>query len=191
MEISTQIKQQRMRLQLSQESLAEKVFVTRQTISNWETGKSYPDIQSLLLLSSLFDISLDQLIKGDADIMKEEIRATEQKKLRKNSLLLSIFMAVTVVSAVPLTVWLGIYALIPWGGIFSITMFFACRAERIKKENHVQTYREIVAFMEGKRLNAQEQWKEKGKLPYQRIFMTVISGALALIICLIWTWIFA
>ena len=57
MELSSQIKKYRTELGLSQEELAEKVYVTRQTVSNWETGKSYPDIHSLLLLGALFDLS--------------------------------------------------------------------------------------------------------------------------------------
>ena len=57
---------------ISQEELAEKVYVSRQTVSNWETGKNYPDIHSVLLLSSVFNVSLDQLIKGDVEIMKKE-----------------------------------------------------------------------------------------------------------------------
>ena len=47
MELNAQIKKYRTEFNLSQEELAEKVYVTRQTISNWETGKSYPDIHSL------------------------------------------------------------------------------------------------------------------------------------------------
>ena len=73
MELNAQIKKYRSSLNLSQEELAEKVYVTRQTISNWENEKSYPDIHSLLLLSSLFNVSLDQLIKGDIETMKEKI----------------------------------------------------------------------------------------------------------------------
>lgn len=56
MEISTQIKKYRNAMELSQEDLAEKIYVTRQTISNWENGKNYPDIHSLLLLSSLLSV---------------------------------------------------------------------------------------------------------------------------------------
>lgn len=80
MELSIQIKKYRTELHLSQEELAEKVYVTRQTISNWENEKSYPDIHSLLLLSSLFNVSLDQLIKGDIEKMKEIISEQEIKK---------------------------------------------------------------------------------------------------------------
>ena len=73
MELNNQIKRYRTDMDLSQEALAEKVYVTRQTISNWENGKSYPDIHSLLLLSSVFHVTIDQLIKGDVKIMKEVI----------------------------------------------------------------------------------------------------------------------
>ena len=66
------------------EELAEKIYVTRQSISNWENGKTYPDIHSLLLLSSLFGISLDQLVKGDIEIMKEAIKEEEVKKMKQS-----------------------------------------------------------------------------------------------------------
>ena len=77
MELNEQIKKYRTEMNLSQEELAEKIYVTRQSVSNWENGKTYPDIHSLLLLGSLFGISLDQLVKGDIDIMKEEIKKDE------------------------------------------------------------------------------------------------------------------
>lgn len=63
MNLGHQIKYYRQRDYLSQESLAEKLYVSRQTISNWENDKSYPDIHNLLMLSSLFDVSLDDLVK--------------------------------------------------------------------------------------------------------------------------------
>ena len=56
MNLSKQIIHLRKEYNLSQEDLAEKVFVSRQSISNWERGKSYPDIESLLLLSNIFDV---------------------------------------------------------------------------------------------------------------------------------------
>ena len=58
MEVGAQIRKYRSNMGISQEQLAEKVYVSRQTVSNWETNKYYPDIHSLLLLSTLFDISL-------------------------------------------------------------------------------------------------------------------------------------
>jgi transcriptional regulator with XRE-family HTH domain len=96
MELHEQIKKYRTERNLSQEELAETVYVTRQSISNWETGKTYPDIHSLLLLSSFFNVSLDQLIKGDIKVMKREINETEVGKLKQYSVIYSIFLAAMV-----------------------------------------------------------------------------------------------
>lgn len=63
MELGKQIRKYRNEQSLSQDGLAEKVYVSRQTISNWENSKSYPDVNSLVLLSEVFGVSLDQLIK--------------------------------------------------------------------------------------------------------------------------------
>ena len=94
MELNAQIKKYRTELNLSQEELAEKVYVTRQTVSNWENEKSYPDIHSLLLLSSLFNVSLDQLIKGDVETMKEIINEQEVKKLNHYSTIYAVHFIV-------------------------------------------------------------------------------------------------
>ena len=93
MELGNQIKAHRAVLSLSQEELAEKVYVTRQTVSNWETGKSYPDIHGLLLLSALFDVSLDQLIKGDLETMKQEVNAADVKAMNRDAIIFSILLA--------------------------------------------------------------------------------------------------
>lgn len=183
MEVNSQIKKYRMKMNLSQEALADKVFVTRQTISNWETAKSYPDIQSLLLLSTIFNISLDQLVKGDVKIMKEEIKKTEIEKLNKYGIILAILMALLVLSAVPLAMWLSYYAIIPCGILFSVTMFFALKAEKVKKANNVQTYKEIVAFCEGKRLDEIQSIQEKAIRPYQNILKAIIAAAITAAIC--------
>lgn len=79
MKIGKQIRKYRTEMELSQDELAEKIFVCRQTISNWENNKNYPDVKSLLLLSSLFSVSLDILVKGDLEEMKEKLN---QKTLR-------------------------------------------------------------------------------------------------------------
>lgn len=77
MELGKQIKKHRQEVQLSQEKLADRVYVSRQTISNWENDKSYPDVNSLVLLSEIFQISLDNLIKGDIEVMKDVIQKEE------------------------------------------------------------------------------------------------------------------
>ena len=57
----------------SQEFLAEKMFVSRQTISNWENDKSYPDIHNLLIMCQLFKVSLDELVEDDLKTCKSKI----------------------------------------------------------------------------------------------------------------------
>lgn len=190
MEVSIQIKKYRSHMQLSQEELAEKIYVSRQTISNWENGKNYPDIHSLILLGALFNVSLDQLIKGDVELMKEEIKETEIRKLNRYGVIFSILLIVTIISAVPLAVWIGFYAFIPWGGLFAVTMFFAYKTEQIKKDNNIRTYKEIVAFVEGKRLDELVKQQEKGKRPYQVFLLALGTGLIALTTCLVLAWIY-
>ena len=177
MELSIQIKKYRTELHLSQEELAEKVYVTRQTISNWENEKSYPDIHSLLLLSSLFNVSLDQLIKGDIEKMKEIISEQEIKKFNYYGSIYTVHLAVLIISAVPLFMWLGRYAYIPFGILFIITMYWALKVEKLKKKNDIQTYKEIVAFTEGKKLD--EKYKEANifldKIPDTVIDATIMK----------------
>lgn len=143
-------KKYRTELNLSQEELAEKVYVTRQTISNWENGKSYPDIHSLLLLSSLFNVSLDQLIKGDVETMKEIINEQEVKKLNHYSTIYAVHFIVLLLSAVPLFMWLEWYALIPFGIFFAITMFWALKVEKSRKKMIYRRIRKLLRFVKVK-----------------------------------------
>ena len=188
MELYAQIKKYRTNMDLSQEELAEKVYVTRQTVSNWETGKNYPDIHSLLLLSSLFGISLDQLIKGDLDIMKDEIKEIELQKFNYYGNIFSVLFVVSIISAVPLAVFLGLYGLLILCPLFAVTLFFAFKLEKIKKNNDIHTYREIIAFTEGKRLDEIEKQREYGKRPYQKFLLVLASGTITLILCALLAW---
>ena len=70
MEIGKKLKDARMKSGFTQETVAEKINVSRQTISNWENEKSYPDIISVIALSDLYSISLDDLLKGDREMME-------------------------------------------------------------------------------------------------------------------------
>lgn len=187
MEIGRQIKNYRLESGLSQDELAEKIFVTRQTISNWENDKNYPDIKSLLLLSSLFDVSLDILVKGDLEemkeqIKKEQIKAEDIEKLNHDGAIFGILLLVVIVSAVPLAIFLDFIGMGIWALLFLVTMYYALRVEKQKKAHDIQTYREIVAFSEGKTLNELEKSCERGKRPYQKIFLVLGSALIALVV---------
>ena len=71
MDIGKQISNIRKEHQLTQEEFGGLFHVTRQTVSNWENRKSFPDLQILVEISNEFDISLDTLLKGDSKMIKE------------------------------------------------------------------------------------------------------------------------
>lgn len=179
MEVKNQIRAYRSELGMSQEELAEAVYVTRQTVSNWETGKSYPDIQSLLRLSSLFGISLDQLIKGDAEQMKEKINAEEIRAFNRLSNIFSLMMVLSLLVWAPLAYFLGWWGLALAAVLFAFTLWLAFRVEKEKKKYDIQSYKEIVAFLEGRRLDEISKAQEVAKRPYQKVLLTLGSAALA------------
>lgn len=79
MQFGDRLKQQRKIKKLTQDDVAEKLNVSRQTISSWENEKSYPDIKSLISLSDMYDISLDTMLKEDSG-MKEFIEKNDLSK---------------------------------------------------------------------------------------------------------------
>lgn len=185
MELGEQLKAYRQKVQLSQEELANRVYVSRQTISNWENNKTYPDVNSLVLLSEVFQVSLDQLIKGDIDAMKEVIRKEEIDKMKRYGAIYTALLIAVAVSAVPFFMWLGTWALIPWGILFAAAMYYALKVEKVKKDNDVQTYKEIVAFYEGKRLDEIQKQREIGKRPYQKILLVIGSAVITFAVCIL------
>lgn len=70
MQIGDKLKNARANVFLTQEDVAENIHVSRQTISNWENNRSYPDIISIILLSDLYQVSLDELLKGDKKMIE-------------------------------------------------------------------------------------------------------------------------
>ena len=185
MEIGTQIRTRRIDAGLSQEELAEQIFVTRQTLSNWENGKTYPDINSLLRLSSIFKVSLDELVKGDLQKMKEQINLEDIKKFSRESKVFSGLMATMVLTAIPLTLWDRWVGIGIWLCICSTTMLSAFRVERLKKKHNIHTYKEILAFSQGKKLDELETAEERGKRPYQKIFLVLASAVLGILCSLL------
>ena len=87
MKFHEKLKQERKKLNLSQEDLANKINISRQSISKWELEKGYPNIETLIELSELFDITVDELLKGD-DFLKDKI--VEDGKKLKHPLLFNL-----------------------------------------------------------------------------------------------------
>ena len=184
MEIGNQIKKHRGRLKWSQEQLAEKAYVSRQTISNWDNDKSYPDIHSLLILGKLFNISLDELVKGDVEAMKNEINKNDVKKFNSLAWILTGMYILMVVSPLPLVKYLGWIGGAIWGAIAAVAIITAIKVEKMKKENNIQTYKEISAFMEGKPLDeiSADRLKTANRTA-MKVMYGVISALIALTVC--------
>ncbi len=190
MNIGTEIKKRRAQMNLSQEELAEKVYVTRQTVSNWETEKSYPDIHSVLLLSQVFGTTVDALLKEDIVKMKSEINQNEIKRFNKYSGIFSILLILTILLTAPLIVLLMVEGMVPLKVtgvivivlLWAVTMVYAVKVEKIKKENNISTYKEIVAFTEGKTLDEITTQREIGKRPYQRLVAVLIGAGVGVVI---------
>lgn len=188
MELGNQIKKYRVDFNWSQDELADKVFVTRQTISNWENDKNYPDIKSLLLLSSVFCISLDTLVKGDLAEMKEQVKEADIKQLNHDSAIYAVLLLAAIISPIPLAHFLGFVGMGIWVVLMAVTLYYAIRIEKQKKKYDIQTYKEIIAFSEGKRLDEMEKNREYGKRPYQKILLAIGSGVITAAVAALMIW---
>lgn len=181
MELGSQIKKHRMGQDLSQEDLAAKIYVSRQTVSNWETDKTYPDVENLLLLSVLFDVTIDELIKGDVEAMKEAL-AEDWKKIRILSwggLVIALVGVATFLGGVSFWNWdivpSALLGLLIWG----IGMVMLVKVEHLKKEHDLVTYRELIAFSKGEpidRSNPRSQQARKHRI--LKIIAMTLAGAI-------------
>ena len=165
MELSKTIKRLRTEKGWSQETLAEKAYVSRQTISNWENEKNYPDVHSLLILSDLFGVSLDELIKGDVEIMKNTIHNKDASALKRAQWCGVIGLILLMAVVTPIyehfgTVGMVIGSLLA-GALAVFTFMSFHKMEAIKSEYDIQTQREILAFMNGETLDDIEKAKEQ------------------------------
>lgn len=100
MNIGTIIKKRRQHLNLSKEELAQRLNVSRSAISNWEIGRNYPDIQTLVQLSDELNLSLDQLLKQD-NIMTQQLSLDPKRKQR---------LTISVIALIGLILFMGIIA---------------------------------------------------------------------------------
>lgn len=87
MNIGQRIYKIRQQKNITQEQLAKDLAISRQAVSKWESGKAIPDIENLMYISSLYDVSLDELIKGDDKVGQKIIADASAKKWHKLSIL--------------------------------------------------------------------------------------------------------
>lgn len=81
MNVGEQIRRGREALGMSQADLADTIWVSRNTVSNWETGATTPDIQSFVLMSALFGVTIDEMVKGDENVMARVVARDRNRLL--------------------------------------------------------------------------------------------------------------
>ena len=129
MNLSKKIYELRKASGMSQEQLAEKINVSRQSISKWESGESYPEIERLIELSNVFDVSTDYLLKSsEADELtirterlekgQNDLKSKVQQEYLKNARILNVALVYAVAMAVFFYLQLPLPYLWPLGESF-------------------------------------------------------------------------
>ena len=191
MELGSNIKEHRTELGLSQDDLAERIYVSRQTISNWECGRTYPDVQSLLLLSNVFGVTVDSLIKGDVETMAQVMNEAVKKYNALSTITVVsavVFLGAERVGGVPARMGLGHGTIAPTAAFAAVALVVMLVAfvymERMKKQHDLVTYREVLAFSRGEQVDRDtlEGRREREMNPWvkgTRNAVQIIIGAIA------------
>ena len=124
MNIGEKLRQARMDANMTQEALAEKLSVSRQTISNWENGRSYPDIASIIVLSDVYDMTLDSLLKGDDEMIKHLKESTDTVKSNRRVVASLIIFAIFFIIAY----FVAAYRFVPvaFVFVFGVILLIVC-----------------------------------------------------------------
>lgn len=160
MELSRQLRMKREKHGLSQDEVAKAIFVSRQTVSNWENDRTYPDVQSLLMLSQIYDTTVDELIQGDIVIMQQAIKDDSRKMRLLSYGMIGFSVLAFLFLLVFSLVWQepSGFARMSKGNIagaatfivlYAIGFGMAIAIDRLKKKHDIVTYREIDRFLKG------------------------------------------
>lgn len=147
--IGTRIRQHRQALNMSQEELAASCMCSRQTVSNWETDKTLPDVQSLKYLAAAFDTTADNLIADDGPEIARRVSADR----RELQVLMAAELAL-VVCIIPLIVYDFLnpndgvmwFLIVPALCEVAITV----RETHLYRKHHLNTLFEVGDYIEGK-----------------------------------------
>jgi len=117
--------------------------------------------------------------------MKKQVRSEDTREFKRLNTIYFILFLALMVSPLPLAYYLRITGIVIWAVLAAVTLFVAFVIEKKKKQFDIQTYREIIAFSEGKRLDEIEQDRENGKRSYQKTLLIMGSGIITLIIAVV------
>lgn len=147
MEIGAQIKTRRQDLNMTQEMLAKELHVERTTVSNWEIGRNYPDLQLIVSISNVLNISLDTLLGKESEIVKEITRDTNIRKSQSRKIkILSALLILVILAGL-----FGIYKVLEYQDISSPEQIVSLQAyeDRLEITTDLPFYRSVVGYTIG------------------------------------------
>src|SRR5699024_2809357 len=115
------LKKEREKRGWSQDYLAKKIYVSRQSVSKWETGKNYPSIEVIINVSDLFGITIDELLRSDEELKEKVIRDSKQlaypkwKTFFDSLFLLGVFLLLVKLIILGLNYFVGTEILVTYG----------------------------------------------------------------------------
>lgn len=183
MELARRIKEHRARLGMSQADLARALFVTRQTISNWETSRTYPDAQSLLLMSGLFGVSVDSLLKDDSQEMREALAAGSRKMNRLGAVMAAFGLACAAWVVVGIALdWDTALIAVPAAALFAPAMCAAFLVDKMRHDNQLFAYQSVLAFLAGEDPDVNNRYNQRAREHWvaRRVAQTVLFIILGL-----------
>lgn len=183
MELARRIKEHRARLGMSQADLARALFVTRQTISNWETSRTYPDAQSLLLMSGLFGVSVDSLLKDDSQEMREALAAGSRKMNRLGAVMAAFGLACAAWVVVGIALdWDTALIAVPAAALFAPAMCAAFLVDKMRHDNQLFACQSVLAFLAGEDPDVSNRYNQRAREHWvaRRVAQTVLFIILGL-----------
>ena len=147
MEIGAQIKTRRQELNMTQEILARELHVGRTTVSNWEIGRNYPDLQLIVSISNVLNLSLDTLLGKESEIVKEITRDTNIRKSQSRKIkILSALLILVILAGL-----FGIYKVVEYRDISSPEQIVSLQAyeDRLEIITDLPFYRSVVGYTIG------------------------------------------
>lgn len=183
MELARRIKEHRARLGMSQADLARALFVTRQTISNWETSRTYPDAQSLLLMSGLFGVSVDSLLKDDSQEMREALAAGSRKMNRLGAVMAAFGLACAAWVVVGIALdWDTALIAVPAAALFAPAVCAAFLVDKMRHDNQLFAYQSVLAFLAGEDPDVSNRYNQRAREHWvaRRVAQTVLFIILGL-----------
>ena len=118
--------------------------------------------------------------------MKQIIHDQEFMRYQKDEVVFSLLLIGSPIISTPLILYLDGYGIAISCLILAVAIFYALRIEKFKKKHNLRTYRQIVAYEQGRSLSEIEEAEERGKAPYQRIILPILFslgvGAITLLI---------